>query len=69
MHEWAETAGVTWALDPEVEAPPLEDILKIPVEGASSKEDSEEDKKGEFKRSKDSKEFDFLLRKNKKERF
>ena len=35
---------ILWAIDQNAETPSLKDIIKLPIEGGSSKEDSEDKK-------------------------
>ena len=58
MHRWATENDVEWALDPSIEAPPLEEILKMSPEGSGGSKPKE----GKFKRTGESLEFDFLLK-------
>ncbi len=44
MTRWAKEHDIMWALDPSIKAPPLKEILSLPVEN-SPKEDSDEDDK------------------------
>jgi hypothetical protein len=58
MREWAAEQEIVWAIDEDKEVPSLSEIIKLPVEGAKSKES--EDKKN-F--SKDSIKFPTLIEK------
>ena len=53
MYDWAKEVGILWALDESVAVPPLEEILKMPVEGGNGKSISTKKKSssgdGEFK--------------------
>ena len=44
MREWAKENDILWAIDQNAETPSLKDIIKLPIEGGSSKEDSEDKK-------------------------
>lgn len=57
MKEWAGENEILWAIDASVETPSLKDILKLPVEGGSSKE-KDDDKKSI---TEDSKKFPILF--------
>ena len=50
LKRWAEKHEITWALDPSIKAPSLEEIRKLPVESVS-KEKEEDGDKGESEES------------------
>jgi len=43
IKRWAEKHEITWALDPSVKAPPLEEIRKLPVESVSKEKEERDD--------------------------
>ena len=44
MRDWAKDNDVLWAIDANLETPTLKEIVNIPIEGGSSKGDSEDEK-------------------------
>jgi len=56
MRSWAEKEGVRWALDMDVKVPSIEEIVSLPVEGATASKKNDDKKEA----SNDSKKFPIL---------
>ena len=58
MNSWAEKNNVVWALDKSTDTPALEEITKLPIEGASEKKEEGDEKNV----TTDSAKFPFLIK-------